>query len=430
MAAPHCGCGKPTWNGLWNSLCNDMACLGPPQPAPLCGCGKPTWNGQWNEKCARSCPGPRIPYPAAPPPASCARCGCGKPTWNGQWNETCSRSCPGPRVASPVAPLPAGSAKCGCGKPTWNKQWNETCSRSCHGPRLVGPPGVAPPAVALCGCGKPTWNGQWNETCSRSCSGPRMPHSHPTPGPTPVPYPTPGPTPVPSLSISRLDPNSGKYMDLAKQYQITWDKGGKAKMQMPAIKDIWDVTNYSLKSQFDTRCQQIGNVGTFGKGTSPGNVQRRFHGTKMKCTFSGSPCNDSSCGVCGIIKNGFQMKYAIKGKKPSSLFFGRGLYSTSASSSAVRYAKTKTTVDGAVFIALVACGKCERLDGSNLTDTRLEDQDGAPSGCHSRVVDNPHGAKSYINLASLHGDPLLYCDDEVVVFDDDAMLPRYVITFR
>eukprot|EP00930_Biecheleria_cincta_P053131 TRINITY_DN3848_c0_g3_i2.p1 TRINITY_DN3848_c0_g3~~TRINITY_DN3848_c0_g3_i2.p1 ORF type:complete len:499 (+),score=39.23 TRINITY_DN3848_c0_g3_i2:41-1537(+) len=498
MAAPLCGCGKPTWNGLWNSLCNDMACLGPPQPAPLCGCGRPTWNGQWNEICSWGCSGPKVPRPS---PAGCARCGCGKPTWNGQWSETCSRGCPGPRVPAPVAPPSAGSAICGCGKPTYNGKWNETCSKSCRGPRLPGPafppggggpvcgcgsptwngqwkelcrrschgprlvgPGVAAPR---CGCGNPTWNGKWNETCSRSCPGARIPDpSLPIVGPTPVPVPVPGPVPggrpvcgcgqptwnnqwrqycsrschgprvrAPgdtSPLIYRLDPTTKDFADLAQYYQKTWDKGGKSSFSMPPIKDIWDVTDDNLRSKFLTRCKHIGHVGTFGSGTTPGNVQRRFHGTKMKCTFSGSPCSDASCGVCGIIKNGFLMKYAIKGNNPSSLFFGRGLYSTSASSSALRYAKKpkSTTIDGAIFVSLVACGKCEKLDGSNLTDTRLEDQDGPPSGCHSRVVNNPHDAVSYKNLASKYGTPLLYCDDEVVVFDEDAMMPRYLITFQ
>eukprot|EP00930_Biecheleria_cincta_P012708 TRINITY_DN11695_c0_g1_i1.p1 TRINITY_DN11695_c0_g1~~TRINITY_DN11695_c0_g1_i1.p1 ORF type:complete len:319 (-),score=27.90 TRINITY_DN11695_c0_g1_i1:83-1039(-) len=58
----------------------------------LCGCGKPTWNGLWNELCSRDCLGPRLIK------ANHAKCGCGKPTWNGLWNELCSIDCAGPRV--------------------------------------------------------------------------------------------------------------------------------------------------------------------------------------------------------------------------------------------------------------------------------------------------------------------------------------------
>lgn len=125
------------------------------------------------------------------------------------------------------------------------------------------------------------------------------------------------------------------------------------------------------------------------------------------------------------------MKYAVKGNKPSSLFFGRGLYSTSASSSAVRYAKVGYKITGAVFVVRVACGNAEVLKGADLTHTNLEDQDGPPpGGYHSRIVNDPHSAQSYKKLQASHGAPLLPCDDEIVVFDEAAMIPRYIILFR
>eukprot|EP00930_Biecheleria_cincta_P023372 TRINITY_DN168_c0_g1_i1.p1 TRINITY_DN168_c0_g1~~TRINITY_DN168_c0_g1_i1.p1 ORF type:complete len:416 (-),score=42.47 TRINITY_DN168_c0_g1_i1:102-1349(-) len=411
-----CGCGKPTFNGKWHETCS-RSCPGPRLRGPgKCGCGKPTFNGQWNETCSRSCSGPKIADPAGP--AGGGRCGCGKPTYNGKWNETCIRSCPGPKIADPAggaapAPVdapapPAGGGQCGCGKPTYNGKWNETCSRSCLGPKLPAP------SVPKCGCGKPTWNGQWREYCRKACPGPRLAAPHDTSG-----------------FIVKLDPSSSEYTQIADHFHKTWDKSSTAKMPEPTIKDIWDVTDDKIRKQFLTCCANIGDVICHGYGTNPGNVQRRFHGTSMKCSFAGTPCCDSTCPVCSIIKTGFEMSFAINSKGKNRLFFGCGLYSTSASSSAVRYAKVKTKVTGGVFVTLVACGKAQVIDGASLaSDTSLEDQDGPPSGMNSRIINNPHAAKSYAQLVGKVGDPLLQCDDEIVVFDSAAMMPKYLITFK
>lgn len=59
----------------------------------------------------------------------------------------------------------------------------------------------------------------------------------------------------------------------------------------------------------------------------------RFHGTQRACHVgegSGdiTPCSKPECRVCGILKHGFQLKYANSGG-----MFGPGIYSTTASSS-------------------------------------------------------------------------------------------------
>eukprot|EP00930_Biecheleria_cincta_P054118 TRINITY_DN4002_c0_g3_i1.p1 TRINITY_DN4002_c0_g3~~TRINITY_DN4002_c0_g3_i1.p1 ORF type:complete len:614 (-),score=44.20 TRINITY_DN4002_c0_g3_i1:2-1771(-) len=148
------------------------------QRVPHCGCGKPTFNGRWDETCSRSCPGPRIPDPNTAT-GGAPHCGCGKPTWNGQWNETCSRSCRGPKVADPSSSsswFPGVSDLL-----SWGGSGSAATSSASanllgtdNKRALQGSASAAPPGRAICGCGKPTWNGQWNETCTRSCPGPKL----------------------------------------------------------------------------------------------------------------------------------------------------------------------------------------------------------------------------------------------------------------
>merc|ERR1712176_543877 len=92
-------------------------------------------------------------------------------------------------------------------------------------------------------------------------------------------------------------------------------------------------------------------------------------------------------------------------------------------------AKKVNVVNGAVLVVGVACGKPEVLSGSDCADKALEDTPGPPAGFNSRIVNDPHSSQSYKDLAAKHGEPLLTCDNEIVVFNDDAIVPKYLIIF-
>merc|ERR1712176_1214485 len=122
--------------------------------------------------------------------------------------------------------------------------------------------------------------------------------------------------------------------------------------------------------KYKAYCEKLGTVKTFHNGTNPGNQQRRFHGTKMKCDFNGQPCGQQECNACSIISKGWSMQYC----KPGGAFFGVGMYCTSSSSASSRYAKQGYHFNGAILVAGVACGKPEVLEGKNLIDNALVDQ--------------------------------------------------------
>ena len=70
-----------------------------------------------------------------------------------------------------------------------------------------------------------------------------------------------------------------------------------------------------------------------GKGRQPGNENRRWHGTRRKCTLGDKGCttfcSDAQCSLCCIIKTSFDIAYC--GKK-FGMRFGAGVYTSSTSS--------------------------------------------------------------------------------------------------
>ena len=66
------------------------------------------------------------------------------------------------------------------------------------------------------------------------------------------------------------------------------------------------------------------------KNRPPGNENRRWHGTRRKCTLGDKGCTtfcpDTQCALCCIVKTSFDVKKAAKGQ------FGTGIYTSSTSS--------------------------------------------------------------------------------------------------
>merc|ERR1711972_1180602 len=107
--------------------------------------------------------------------------------------------------------------------------------------------------------------------------------------------------------------------------------------------------------------------------------------------FDGQPCHNDSCAVCSIIRGGFKMKYAGQAVEAK---LGAGIYSSSNPAKAFKYGNKR-----AMFVTNVACG---------VADVSKSFGD-LPRGTHSRIA----------NVG----------DDECVVFEGSAMVPRYLLIF-
>eukprot|EP00930_Biecheleria_cincta_P049287 TRINITY_DN34511_c0_g1_i1.p1 TRINITY_DN34511_c0_g1~~TRINITY_DN34511_c0_g1_i1.p1 ORF type:complete len:365 (-),score=34.58 TRINITY_DN34511_c0_g1_i1:84-1178(-) len=256
----------------------------------------------------------------------------------------------------------------GCGKPSWNGDPGQYCSKTCRDQ-----------VASLCarpGCGKPSWNGQPNEYCGTICrdSGPRVP-------------------------LEQIHESDGRFQNVAHQFNQKWDTNSCG--PCPEIKSLWLIHHQGLLDNYDAYCQSIGNVKVHGAGKNPGNQQRRFHRTSMQCasTFNGTLCGSPSCKACSVIKTGFLLKYC--NPNPTWKHYGVGLYSSPSSSYGVNLGKTKFS-SGAVFLCKVAVGV------PDITDTT----DPLPAGRHSRVASSTTHNPS---------------DSELVVFNEQAIVPRYLI---
>merc|ERR1712008_59249 len=179
-----------------------------------------------------------------------------------------------------------------------------------------------------------------------------------------------------------------KFADIQQQFSSKW----KSSNPEPVIASIWFVEDPALVKKHADYCTSIGDVALKGAGRNPGNQQRRFHATKMSCkaNFSGTTCSSGGCSACNIIRSGFMVSKA--GASAGSLY-GRGIYCSSTSSKAMTYGNV-------MFVVGVACGVAD-VSGS---------KGALPSGTHSRIVNNSN--------------------DECVVFNDSAMLPKYLILFK
>jgi len=322
-----------------------------------------------------------------------------KPSWNRQPGEFCSRVCRSavqdgtdPPGAVPVAMVGGETcARSGCTKPTWNGAAGEYCGKYC---KQLDDEDKAPKVkCAKVGCDKPAWNGQPGEYCGKYC---RDTDDRPS-------------------SVEELKPGDKKYESVKQQYHSKWDASRGTETP---IRGIFAVNQSSeLTNAFTDKTREFGNGPTFGHGTNPGNVQRRFHGTRIKCKFKVDLCKDNECSICRIIEIGFDMSKLGKWSGNSG-HYGGGIYFTSMASTAKGYglAKGYSFNDGnwmkaeagnALLLVSVACGKVEDVT----TQCPGVPDDEWKNNFKSRKIDKGTGV------------------DELVVFDAKQVLVSYLIVF-
>jgi len=252
------------------------------------------------------------------------------------------------------------------------------------------------PICSRTGCGRQTWNGQAGY-CSHLCKSKSFHDS--------------GSRPL--TVLKELFSGDEKFEEIKKQYEEKWDKNRCAPTPIQSIYAV--LPSSTLELRFTEECHKVGDCPKFGHGKNPGNVQRRFHGTRLKCSLKGGfCCQDKECSTCGIIQNGFDIKKVGSWSGNDGLY-GKGIYFTSASSTAKGYGmKAGFTFENknwmspdagnAVLVCKVCCGRCQSVDDrdtSNLDRSRYE----------SRKVDKPSGA------------------DELVVWEAEKTIVSYVIVF-
>ncbi|CAG8800826.1 15552_t:CDS:2, partial [Racocetra persica] len=216
----------------------------------------------------------------------------------------------------------------------------------------------------------------------------------------------------------KLPANSQKYKDIAKQFKDAWKHPHKS---VPEISKVWKIyctealtSRYRLYREEVEKNQQLAGK-PFPKGDakrlmSAGNEQRRFHGTKMSCLIGlkndGQVCNDKSCSVCCIIREGYKLRFVGTGTIFSR--FGRGIYFSGTSSKSDDYndGSLKDFYGVSYKVMLlnkVVVGKGHPLTVDNMT-----------------LTSPPPGYDSILGEPSQTGN-LNY--DEIVVYREEASIP-------
>jgi hypothetical protein len=149
----------------------------------------------------------------------------------------------------------------------------------------------------------------------------------------------------------------------------------------------------------------------FGKG-GPGNTHRRFHGTpatnwlcvaSMVSSAQPQLCSNQGCAVCGIVRTGLMLSKAASG------CYGKGLYMSSASSKSNNYTRPASTAKPnhrAMFVCSVVVGNGKKL-----------------TGVHQTLSSAPAGFDSVLGVVGTTN------HDEVIVYAEAAVLPKYLIIY-
>jgi len=208
----------------------------------------------------------------------------------------------------------------------------------------------------------------------------------------------------------------GKFESVKKQYEDKWDKSRGPPTPIRAIYEVQ--ASVALENAFRDERTRIGNIKLFGSGSNPGNVQRRFHGTALKCGFQGSLCSNPACSTCSIIQNGFDMNRRQKWSGMPGVY-GDGIYFTSMSSTAKGYGIDKSAgysfangnwqdaaAGNSVLLAHVTCGRVETVHEGYKVGPQVDFNQH-----DSRKVDKKSGA------------------DELVIFHGQRAFVKYVIVF-
>jgi len=201
------------------------------------------------------------------------------------------------------------------------------------------------------------------------------------------------------------------YSTLEKKFMKGWKHPNKKKPQLQAMyKILW--SDASLKPYNDYRALVAASSALRERSTNPANEQLLFHGTNRYCQLveDGSKvrlCNLSTCHLCCIIRNSFDVRKC--GTKHKFRRFGTGIYTTSCSSKADDYMLNgdESSKYRVLLVSRVVVGNPlkRRCNATNMIEP--------PCGHHS-VIGEPGVDLNY---------------EETIVYNNDAIRPAFLIVY-
>ncbi|KAJ7113254.1 hypothetical protein C8R43DRAFT_1040087 [Mycena crocata] len=218
----------------------------------------------------------------------------------------------------------------------------------------------------------------------------------------------PGPANDASGLLRRISSGSGTFESVASAFRDSWKHTDRKLKRISHIYEIRECYAPGARDSFDTFLQKK------DYSLNVGNLQYLWHGTSRKCTVGDDPqnaqlCHDSDCALCQIMRTGYHTEHAR-----SHGLFGKGIYATSVSSKAAKYAKSARGSKYKVVLQnWVAVGKSYCPTGP------LPNYTSPPSG-----YDSVYGTPG---VTTLGPNRRALAFDETVVYATLAMQPLYIL---
>ncbi|KAG8816321.1 hypothetical protein FRC19_000441 [Serendipita sp. 401] len=305
----------------------------------------------------------------------CVAPGCTNPRWqdhNGDYNQFCSKRCRNANLHLQNATVAGAGAASASTEAAENVQ-----------------PGLGPNACVICKTA-PYDATRKSLFCDISCAQRSMEMA-------------PG--------IIEIPQSHPQFTDISNQFQTKWRH---TNVPFKPAKHIYFIlisaASEAAYVAYRTKVEQEGNF--LKRGWTEGNQSRRFYGATRQCML-GDPgntelCPNQTCDLCEIIRTSFDLQFQ-RGQTGSGSS-GYELYTSATSSKSDSYTTNKTPSPlKAMLMTKVVVGRGYKMTQDDTTRTA------PPPGYHS-VLREPDEAGS-----------LGY--DEVVVYDNDAIRPTYLIVY-
>lgn len=199
------------------------------------------------------------------------------------------------------------------------------------------------------------------------------------------------------------------FRSVADQFKASW----RHSTQCPPVRRVYKICPpASSLSTYNTYKAAVETRGQFvNQGRSPGNENRRWHGTRRECHLGDRGqtqlCSSSTCSLCCIVRTSYDLN--LFGKKTGWGRFGRGIYTSSTSSKSNDYSQNdcKSSLK-AILLNKVVVGKGYKLthDLTSLT---------SPPAGYDSVLAEKGGSLNY---------------DELVVYTNDAIRPSFLVMYE
>ncbi|KAF7336996.1 PARP catalytic domain-containing protein [Mycena venus] len=192
--------------------------------------------------------------------------------------------------------------------------------------------------------------------------------------------------------------------------QASWRHTGK---NCPPVRRVYKiVATQATQASYKAYQTAVESAGHFvASGRSPGNENRRWHGTRRECNLGDKGhtqfCASTKCSLCCIIKSSFDI--SLWGTKTGWGRFGKGIYTSSTSSKSNDYSHNDCSSSfKAILLNKVIVGKGCKLTHDSVSLT-------APPAGYDSVLAEKGGSLNY---------------DELVVYTNDAIRPSFLVIYE